>query len=318
MNLRRAFFALNAFAVFGFGWVGTAWAGSATNVTGLYYTGVDNSGAALGNGVQDGHWTVTYARVGGTAYTGNSTYTGSAYVVSSNYIDGAWVQNSSSYRWITAPGASTATSGGTTNVGGDFLPGNGTTGTNSAHYVYRLAFTISGTGSGTVTNNIQISMTTAADDAYRVYVNPASAPTVNNSGVVNAGGTAVSASGTSAWNNTTSFTLGNSTPTAARTTPPSSSARITSISSWPTPTASRDLPARTPSTRAACWSIRLGRVSRSTAIPCPRWARCCRWSARSACLRGAVGAGEPRCPARGWPGRGRRAAVPGSVLVRSG
>ncbi len=211
MNLRRAFFALNAFAVFGFGWVGTAWAGSATNVTGLYYTGVDNSGAALGNGVQDGHWTVTYARVGGTAYTGNSTYTGSAYVVSSNYIDGAWVQNSSSYRWITAPGASTATSGGTTNVGGDFLPGNGTTGTNSAHYVYRLAFTISGTGSGTVTNNIQISMTTAADDAYRVYVNPASAPTVNNSGVVNAGGTAVSASGTSAWNNTTSFTLGNST-----------------------------------------------------------------------------------------------------------
>ena len=88
---------------------------------------------------------------------------------------------------------------------------DGTQGTNSAYYVYRLAFTISGTGSGTVTNNVQISMTIAADDAYTVYVNPASMPTVNNSGVINAGGTAASASGTSAWNNTTSFTLGNST-----------------------------------------------------------------------------------------------------------
>jgi hypothetical protein len=190
---------------------GVAHAGSATNVTGLYYTGVDNSGNALGNAAQDSHWTVTWARVGGSVYTGNSTYTGSAYVVSSNYIDSAWVPNSSTYRWITAPGAKSAASGGTTNTGGDYLPGNGTSGTNSAYYVYQLAFNISGTGSGTVTNNIQISMTIAADDAYTVYVNPASAPTVNNSGVISAGGTAASASGTSAWNNTTSFTLGNST-----------------------------------------------------------------------------------------------------------
>jgi hypothetical protein len=201
----------SAVALLGLGLIGSAWAGSATNVTGLYYTGVDNSGNALGNGVQDSHWAVTWARVNGTVYSGNSTYTGAAYVVSSNYIDGAWVQNSSSYRWITAPGASTAASGGTVNIGGDYLPGNGTQGTNSAYYVYRLAFTISGTGSGTVTNNVQISMTIAADDAYTVYVNPASMPTVNNSGVINAGGTAASASGTSAWNNTTSFTLGNST-----------------------------------------------------------------------------------------------------------
>jgi hypothetical protein len=62
-----------------------------------------------------------------------------------------------------------------------------------------------------VTNNIQISMTIAADDAYTVYVNPASSPTVNGSGVINAGGTTASASGTSAWNNTTSLALGNST-----------------------------------------------------------------------------------------------------------
>jgi hypothetical protein len=189
----------------------TAFAGSASTVDGLYYTGVNNSGTTLANGAQDSHWTVTYARFGGTTYTGTSTYTGAAYVVSSSYIDSAWVQNTSSYRWITAPGASTATTGGTTNVGGDYLPGNGTSGTNSAYYVYRLAFTIGGSGTGAITNNVQISMTIAADDAYTVYVNPISSPTVNNSGVISAGGTAASASGTSAWNNTTSFTLGNST-----------------------------------------------------------------------------------------------------------
>jgi hypothetical protein len=189
---------------------GRVYAGSATSVTGLYYTGVDNAGDALANGAQDSHWSVTYARVNGSGST-SSVYTGAAYVVSSNYIDGAWVPNSSSYRWITAPGARTAASGGTANVGGDYLPGNGTTGTNSAYYVYRLAFTIGGTGTGTVTNNIQISMTIAADDAYTVYVNPASAPTVNSSGVISAGGTTAAASGAAAWDNTTSFALGNST-----------------------------------------------------------------------------------------------------------
>jgi hypothetical protein len=141
----------------------------------------------------------------------SSAYTGAAYVLSSSYIDAAYVANTGSAQWVTAPGASTAATGGTTNVGGDYLPGNGTTGTNSAYYVYRTSFTIVGTGSGTVTNNIQISMTIAADDAYTVYVNPSSSPTVNNSGVISTGGTAASASGTSAWNNTTSFALGNST-----------------------------------------------------------------------------------------------------------
>lgn len=191
-------------------------AGSATSVAGLYYTGVDNSGAALANGAQDSHWNVSYARVGGTEYTAaSSTYTGAAYVVSSGYIDGAWVANSSTYRWITAPGAMTAGTGGTANAGGDFLPGNGTSGTNSAYYVYKLAFTISGTGTGTVTNNIQISMTIAADDAYSVYVNPSKSPTVDNTGTIDAasggGNGTPAATGTAAWNNTTSFVLGNST-----------------------------------------------------------------------------------------------------------
>jgi hypothetical protein len=185
--------------------------GTATDLTGLYYTGVDNSNGLLAGGSQDSHWTLTYARVAGTQYTGNSAYTGSAYVVSSNYIDAGWVPNTSSAQWITAPGAKTAASGGTTNVGGDYLPGNGTSGTNQAAYVYRLSFTISGTGTGTVTNQVSMSLTIAADDQYTVYVNPASAPTVNNSGVISAGGTAASGSRTSAWNNTTALTLQNGT-----------------------------------------------------------------------------------------------------------
>lgn len=190
-------------------WVGTAaFAGSATSILGLFYTGVDNNGNAVGNGTTDSHWDVSYARVNGSGST-SSSYTGDAYVVSSSYIDGAWVQNSSSYRWITAPGASTAGTGGTTNAGGDYLPGNGTSGSNSAYFVYRLAFWVGGTGSGNVTNNVSIALTIAADDQYSVYVNPASAPTVNNSGTISAGGTAASGSATSAWNNTTSLTLAN-------------------------------------------------------------------------------------------------------------
>ncbi len=196
------------------GLAAVARAGSATNLTGLYYTGVDNNGTTLDDGDTDSHWRVTYARVNGNQYTAtNSTYTGSAYVVSGSYIDGGWVDNSSTSRWITAPGARTSATGGTNtaNDGGDFLPGNGTSGTNSAYYVYRLAFNIAGSGGNgsNVTNNISISLTIAADDAYYVYVNPNSGPTVSSTGVISAGGTAQSASGTSAWNNTSSVTLQN-------------------------------------------------------------------------------------------------------------
>jgi hypothetical protein len=189
---------------------GVARASTATDVQGLYYTGENSTGALATGGTTDAHWSVTYARVNGTGST-SSSYTGAAYVLSSSYIDAAYVPNTSSAQWITAPGASTAATGGTTNAGGDYLPGNGTAGTNSAYYVYLLAFTVTGTGYGAVTNNIQISMTIAADDSYAVYVNPASSPTVNSSGVISAGGTSASASGTSAWNNTTAIALGNST-----------------------------------------------------------------------------------------------------------
>ena len=181
-------------------------AGTASNITGLYYTGVNSSGAVLAGGATDPNWTVTYANVNGVSYTGTSTYTGSPYVLSSSYIDAAYVANSSSSKWVTAPGASTAASGGTANVGGDYLPGNGTTGTNAAQYVYRLAFTVTGSGSGTVTNQISISLTMAADDQYKVYVNP----TLNANGSVNTAST-LAGSRTNAWSNTSALYLQNFT-----------------------------------------------------------------------------------------------------------
>ena len=197
-----AFLALTTLSL----WLGgLAYAGTATDVTGLYYTGVDNSGTVLAGGATDSHWTVTYARVNGTNYTGNSTYTGASYVLSPSYIDAGYVANSSTSKWITAPGASTDASGVSTNVGGDYLPGNGTSGTNSAQFVYRLAFTIVGTGFN-VNNNVSISLTLAADDQYKVYVNPS----LNGSGSVNTGST-LAGSRTSAWSNTTALYLQNFT-----------------------------------------------------------------------------------------------------------
>jgi hypothetical protein len=183
--------------------VGVARGGTATNVTGLYYTGVNSSGGLLAGATQDSHWSVTYADVNGNSTVDNS-YEGSAYVVSSAYIDSGWTQNTTTAQWIVPPGARSAATGGTANTGGDFLPGNGNSGANMGIYVYTLAFTITGTGSGTVTNPVSISLTISADDQYSIYVNP------TGSGTTLPGGTAA-ATRTSAWNNSTAATLQNGT-----------------------------------------------------------------------------------------------------------
>jgi len=84
--------------------------------------------------------------------------------------------NTASAQWIVAPGARTSATGnsGTANLGGDFLPGNGDSGTNNGIFIYTLAFNIVGTGTvgSTITNAVSISLTISADDQYRVYVNP--------------------------------------------------------------------------------------------------------------------------------------------------
>jgi hypothetical protein len=188
----------------------------ANNVTGLYYTGVNASGNLLAGGARDPNWTVTYSRVEDSNTAGNS-YEGAAYVVSStansggvnNFIDAAWVQNTTSAQWITAPGA--VNSSGTANVGGVRLPGNGSVAPNVGIYTYQLAFNITGTGAPgtTVTNSISISLTVAADDNFRIFVNPSldtGGQDINR--VLDSNTPAFT--GNSAWNNTTSATLTNS------------------------------------------------------------------------------------------------------------
>jgi len=165
-------------------------AGTATNVTGLYYTGVNDGGGLLASGT-DSHWKVTTATLNGVA---NSTYQGAAYVV--NPIDSGWVKNTSSAQWITAPGA--VNSSGTVNAGGDVLPGSGTgtgPGYNSASYTYTLTFYIGGSDPvGTaVTNNVSITLTLAADDQAQIYIN----------------GVAAGPLQTSAWTSTKPITLHN-------------------------------------------------------------------------------------------------------------
>jgi hypothetical protein len=199
-----------------FAWVagGIGRAQTATNITGLYYTGVTSNGGALQTqGTQDPNWTVSYASTDGGS-SENSTYEGSAYVLSSSYIATTYVQNTTAAQWVTAPGASTAETGGTTNIGGDYLPGNGNSGGNEGIYAYTLAFNIVGTGSGITNSQISISLTIAADDQYQVYINPrginggggARNPLHKNPSTYSA---QIAGSATSAWTNTTSITLDN-------------------------------------------------------------------------------------------------------------
>ena len=185
-------------------WSGVARASTATNITGLYYTGITSGGGLLSGGATDPHWNVTYASTnGGTS--ANTTYQGAAYVVNNSNVTGSgWTQNTNSAQWIIAPGATDPNNGNSVNTGGDFLPGNGNTGSNEGVYIYTLAFTITGTGTGTVTNSVSISLTISADDQYAIYVNP------TGNGTTVPTGTAAG-SGTSAWNNTASVTLQNGT-----------------------------------------------------------------------------------------------------------
>ena len=120
----------------------------ATNITGLYYTGLDSSGGLQAGCEEDANWSsVTYASTNGGA-SASSTYEGAAYVINAASVSGsAYTPNTSNAQWITAPGAMNS-SGTSPNTGGDFLPGNGNTGSNEGIYVYTLAFNITGSGSG--------------------------------------------------------------------------------------------------------------------------------------------------------------------------
>jgi hypothetical protein len=178
----------------------------AADINGIYYTGVTATGALAAGGTQAAAWSVTYASTNGGA-SANTAFEGAAYVVSPSSVSGSgYTPDTGTAQWITAPGATN--SGGTApNTGGDFLPGNGNTGSNEGIYIYTLSFTISGTGAiGTVINSavsaIQITMTLAADDQYSVFVNPAGNGTTLPTGTA-------AATQNSAWNNTTQIALQN-------------------------------------------------------------------------------------------------------------
>jgi len=166
----------------------TVQGGTATKVNGLSYTGVN----PLPNGT-DSHWTVSYSTEG-------NAYQGAAYVI--NTPASGWTSNVGSAEWITAPG----------NSGSAYLPGNGTTGANVASYVYKLAFTIvgkPGDASGSaVTNQVSITLTMAADDQAKVYVNPTTLGT-NGTGAIDTANSKLGGSLSSAWTNTTPLVLQN-------------------------------------------------------------------------------------------------------------
>jgi hypothetical protein len=196
--------------------------GTATGLSGLYYTGDNANGGLLAGGSNDPNWSVGFASInGGTS--ANTTYEGAAYVINSSYLSGqGYVPNTSAAQWITAPGASSAQTGGTLNTGGNYLPGNGNTGSNEGIYVYTLALQITGTvtnNRATINNqNISISLTIAADDQYQVYLNAAGVSTAgvatNPSGINPTSYTGTMAgSGLSAWGNTTAVMLANYTAT---------------------------------------------------------------------------------------------------------
>jgi len=209
VRFHLSFKALSVATVFYLPFGGLAFGQTATSVTGLYNTGLNSSGGAQTQGQTDANWTVTYAEVGGASA---SQYTGSAYVVV-GALSAQHTANSTTppAQWITAPGAKAGVSGAV-NTGGSYLPGNGTSGANSAAYVYRLAITITGSGAaGTVvTNNVAIALTIAGDDQYAVYVNPTASPTVDINGVISAGTTAASSVNTgAAYKNKTALSLQN-------------------------------------------------------------------------------------------------------------
>jgi hypothetical protein len=176
---------------------------TATNITGLYFTGLASNGGLQTGGSQDANWSVTYASTNGGS-TAATAYEGAAYVISPASVSGSgYTPNTTGAQWITAPGA-TLSNGTAVNTGGDFLPGNGNTGSNEGVYAYTLAFTITGSGGqGTVVSSqIQITLTMAADDQYGVFVNPVGNGTTNPTGTA-------SVTDTSAWSNTTQIALQN-------------------------------------------------------------------------------------------------------------
>ena len=119
-----------------------------TSITGLFTTGVNASGTALGNNIQESHYVIT-------ADTGGTPTGGGAYTVKSTALGAGWMANpASGSRWVVAD------SGGSN-------PGNNPS-RPAGTYDYTLTFSMP---AGAQVWAVSITGTGAADDSASIYVN---------------------------------------------------------------------------------------------------------------------------------------------------
>jgi hypothetical protein len=137
-----------------------------TSITGLFTTGVNDSGVALGDNVQESHYVIT-------ANTGGTPTDGGAYTVKTSGIPGGWVDNpiTGDARWVVAD------SGGK-NPGNNPSRAAGT-------YDYTLTFTMP---AGAQLDTVAIAGIGAADNSAAIYVNSVlvSGQSLSGSGSTNA------------------------------------------------------------------------------------------------------------------------------------
>lgn len=116
------------------------------SIAGLFTTGVDGTGATLGDTALDSHYVVT-------ASTAGSNYIGTSYTVKTTSLDSGWVANSSTSRWIVDP-----------------RPGSpdGTSNRPDGTFDYTLTFTMP---VGAILSTVSISGAGAAGDSAAIYVN---------------------------------------------------------------------------------------------------------------------------------------------------
>ena len=128
-------------------------------IAGLYATGVSNTNALLGNNASDSHYVVS--NIPASAPASNAGISRTVRETSANPLPAGWIANTSTARWITTPGASTAGSGTNTSGGNNASRVNGT-------FDYTLTFDLP---AGGILSSVNISGAGAAGDAAQIFVN---------------------------------------------------------------------------------------------------------------------------------------------------
>lgn len=164
-----------------------------TSITGLFTTGVDASGVALGNNVQESHYVIT-------ANTGGTPTGGGAFTVKANQLGAGWMANpASGSRWVVADS-------GRSNPGNNPSRAAGT-------YDYTLTFTMP---AGAQLTTVSITGTGAADNSATIYVNSVlvSGQSIAGSGSASSFTLSASNSSFNSGSNTITFRVNNTTTSA--------------------------------------------------------------------------------------------------------